>query len=120
MKENTNPIDSRDAALQKLSYELWKKNQCARYSISPEKRTVDIYAVVRSVIENDLSDSERFAVHCYWYEGRTISSIAQRMSVSHSAVYHTLDRAKQKIRFVLKHIIDCEVVLTQTDNSSEP
>lgn len=104
-----------DAVWQKISYELWSSKQSVQHLPSPDKRIVDLYAVVRSVINNDLSESEQLTLMLYWFDGLSVEETAQKSGVSKFVVYHSLNRAKEKIRHVLKHIVDCEIPMSETN-----
>ena len=77
-------------------------------SPSPEKRVVDLYKVVRSVIENDFSPVEKRAAVLHWYRGLSVAAAAEMEGTSTANMYRALARGKEKIRLVLKHLIDCE------------
>ncbi len=92
-----------------ISYDLWCRESAAQFVSFPEKRIVDLYEVVRSVIADDLTPAEQAAVRLHWYNGLSVSDAARQEGVSRACMYRSLNRGKEKIRLVLKHLIDSEV-----------
>ena len=100
----------------RVSYDLWCREQACDFVKVPGVKIVDTYAVVRSVITNDLTPAEREAVVLRWYRRMSVSQIAVRTGTSTSNVYNTLSRATDKLRNVLKHLIPFEDYRIETDN----
>lgn len=96
------------AELSRISFDLWNREQAKEFELVPGLRVVDLYKVVRSVIENDFSDSERSAALRCWFEGKSAADAAKEIGTSRANVYKALARGKEKVRLVLKHLIDCE------------
>ena len=92
----------------KFSYDLWCREQAQEYLCVPGMKIVDLYEVVRSVIEKDFSPAEQFAAKLHWYEGLSVNQVAEQAQVSNANIYKALSRGKEKIRLVLKHLIDCK------------
>ena len=92
----------------KISYDRWCAESHAQYTVVPGMRLVNIYKIVDSVIENDLSETERKAVTLHYFEGRSKMQTAQIMGTSYSNTHAALKRAEKKLHLILKHIIDCE------------
>ncbi len=91
-----------------VSYEMWCRENAVDFISFPEKRVVDLYNVVRSVIENDFSTIEKRAAVLHWYKGLSVAAAAKQEGTSTANMYRALARGKEKIRLVLKHLIDCE------------
>lgn len=94
--------------LARLAFDLWSSEQAKEFETVPGLRVVNIYKVVRSVIENDLTEIEKTAAVCCLLDGRSAASAAAAAGTSRANIYKALTRAKDKIRLVLKHLIDCE------------
>ncbi len=97
----------------KISYDRWCADNHLSFRTVPGVRIISIYDVVDSVIENDLSETEKSAILLHFFEGYSITHTAQKMNTSYSNAHAALKRAEKKIRFVLKHIINCEEYKTQ-------
>ena len=100
--------DTQQSELSRLAFELWSSEQAKEFETVPGLRVVNLYKVVHSVIENDLSETERAAAVCCLLEGRSAAAVAVLTGTSRANIYKALTRAKEKIRLVLKHLIDCE------------
>ncbi len=99
-----------------ISYNLWCAQKHIQLRTVPGMRIVNLYEVVDSVIENDLTDTERTAVQLHYFEGLSINRTAQQMSTSYSNTHAALKRAEKKLKHVLKHIIDSEEYKIQTND----
>lgn len=97
----------------KVSYERWCAANHVSFRTVPGIRIISIYDVVDSVIENDLTETERSAVTLHFFEGYTIKRTAHEMNTSYSNAHAALKRAERKLQLVLKHIINCEEYKTQ-------
>lgn len=91
-----------------VSYELWCRKKDAAYTTVAGLRIVNLYEVVNSVIDNDLSEAERNAARMYYFDGLSKSQIAAATGTTCPNVHAALSRAEKKLRCVLKHLIDCE------------
>lgn len=107
-------IDSAQTEWSKISFDMWSREQAREFVTVPGLRVVDIYKVVQSVIDNDLSDTERTAARLCWFQGKSAAAAADELGIARSAVYKLLTKSKEKIRLVLKHIVECEEY--KTDN----
>lgn len=91
-----------------VSYDRWCAESHAQYTVVPGMRLVNIYEIVDSVIENDLSETERTAVILHYFEGRSKKRTAEIMGTSYSNAHAAIKRAEKKLHLILKHLIDCE------------
>ncbi len=87
------------------AYDSWCREQDRGFSLVPGVKAVDLYAVVRSVIEKELSPAEQRVIRLRYYEGLTVSQIAQQSNTCATNVYNTLSRAHKKIERVLRHLV---------------
>ena len=100
----------------KISYDRWCADNHLSFRTVPGVRIISLYDVVESVIENDLSETEKSAVMLHFFEGYTIKHTAHKMNTSYSNVHAALKRAEKKLRLVLKHVINCEEYKTQDND----
>lgn len=61
------------------------------------KRKAELYALVRTVIRNELDEGQQEFVRLYWYEGKTLSEISKIMQLDKS----TLSRREKKINNII-------------------
>jgi RNA polymerase sigma-70 factor, ECF subfamily len=71
---------------------------------SPAETTEDRMhvAIVREVIENDLSDKQRIAVEAVFMEGMPIEVLAEKLGSNRNAVYKLLHDARKRLRAALE------------------
>lgn len=100
----------------KVSYDRWCADNHLSYRKVPGVRIISLYDVVDSVIENDLSETEKSAIMLHFFEGYTIKRTAHEMNTSYSNAHAALKRAEKKLRLVLKHIINCEEYKVKDDD----
>ena len=99
----------------KISYERWCADNQVEYQAVPGTRIVNLYEVVDSIIENDLTEAEQTAAKLYYFEGFSINRIARILGTSYSNAHAAIKRAEKKLKLVLKHLIDCEEYKIETD-----
>ena len=87
------------------AYDSWCRELDRGFSLVPGVKAVDLYGVVRSVIETDLSCSEREVIQMRYYDRLPVNEIAQQSNTSVTNVYNTLTRAHKKIERVLRHLV---------------
>lgn len=78
------------------------------------RRDVDLSVLADEVIKTRLTPRERQVMEAYWFDGSTISTIAQKLGVCPSSVSRCLDKAQRKIydalSFTVKYQHDIESV----------
>lgn len=78
------------------------------------RRDVDLSVLADEVIKTRLTPRERQVTEAYWFDGSTISTIAQKSGVCPSSVSRCLDKAQRKIydalSFTVKYQHDIESV----------
>ncbi len=89
----------------KVAYDSWCRELDKGFSVVPGVKAVDLYAVVRSVIEKDLSDWEREVIRLHYYDRISAQQIAQQSNTRPSNVYNAMTRAQKKIERVLRHLV---------------
>ncbi len=109
---NSNPAvregDSIETEWSQVSYAQWCVRNDAEYVSVPGLKIVNLYDVINSVIESDLTENERTAVRLFYFEGLNKNRVAAIMGTSYSNIHSALKRAEKKLQLVLKHLINCE------------
>ena len=57
---------------------------------------------LRRVLQEELTELQRYTLNAYYFERRTLRSIARERSVNVSTVSRTLHRAEEKVRRFMK------------------
>ncbi len=95
-----------DIAAARQAYLDWERTNAQEFSENyMRRRAVDLSVLVRDVIEEDLSQTERAVVEQYWFEEKNLSTIASSMGVNRATVCRTLQRANSKIQAILRHVV---------------
>lgn len=63
---------------------------------------------VKSVIENELDDTERAVIKLFYYNGFDTCAISQICRLSRSSVYRNLNSGLEKIENTVKYILEYE------------
>ena len=98
-----------------VAYDLWRASMAQEYIPHDEMRVVNLYDVVNSVIEADFTPAEQAAARLHWFEGFSVNCTAKKLGTSTSNIYKALNRGKEKLRLVLKHIFYSEVYKTELE-----
>mgnify|MGYP003299467610 CR=1 FL=1 len=113
MQINTSPAihegDCIENEWSRISYEQWCRKKDAPYTVIKGTRIVNLYEVVNSVIEQDLTEAERTAVKLFYFENYSKSQIASHIGTTCPNVHSALIRGEKMLYSVLKPLIDCEV-----------
>lgn len=56
------------------------------------------------VVENELTDRQRYIVTAYYWERKTLQAIADELGVNKSTVWRTLQRGKARVARYLKYL----------------
>lgn len=116
--KNTPSVRDGDTILtewSQISYDRWCRAKDVAYITVKGTRIVNLYEVVNSIIDNDLTEPERIAAKLFYYEGLSKSQIAARTGTTSPNVHAALSRAEKKLYNVLKHLIDCEEYKKEDD-----
>ena len=76
-----------------LAFSLWQGKQhetLDEYML--RKRKIELNCLVREVIENELSDTDKIIVQLHWYDNKTINQIAEIIGIDRSNVSRRLDK----------------------------
>ena len=82
----------------RLAFSLWQSKAAEsidEYAL--RKRKVELYALIRRVIKNELDENQQEFVRLYWYEGKTLGEISKIMKLDRS----TLCRKEKKINDII-------------------
>ncbi|MBQ7542539.1 MAG: helix-turn-helix domain-containing protein [Clostridia bacterium] len=95
-----------EAAMAQLAYARWeraKAEDMAEYV--SRRRTVDLAVLVRQVIDEELTDTERDVIRMHYDENMQLIEIAERMHTNKATASRTLQRAEGRIRRYLKYVV---------------
>lgn len=67
-----------------------------------KQRMID---TVRSVLNNELTESERNIAEDYWCNNLLVEDIAKKYKLSRSGLYRTVDVIKEKMNIYLKYVV---------------
>ncbi len=105
-KGGQNLQDAFDIALDRQAYLEWERANVAEISEDTvRRRVVDLSVLVRDVIEEDLTQTERAVVEKYWFNKKNLTSIAAEMGINRATVCRTLQRANSKMQAILRHVV---------------
>ncbi len=91
LTENLEPMNN--VSVDKgIKYLVYKKKQ----------RMID---TVRSVMNNELTESERNIAEDYWCNNLLVEEIAEKYNLSRSGLYRTVDVIKEKMNIYLKYVV---------------
>lgn len=84
--------------------------RCCKACESPveyawRKRRTDLAALLGVAIENELTDREKTVIKDLFYNGMTVTQVANRDGVSTSAVSLVAGTAKEKLKKALRYVI---------------
>lgn len=79
------------------------------------RRDVDLSLLADEVIKTRLTERERAVVEAYWFDGMTVSGIAQRDGLCPSSVSRCLEKAQHKIYDALKFAVAYQHNIENTD-----
>ena len=89
-----------------LAFSLWQGKQhetLDEYML--RKRKIELNCLVREVIENELSDTDKIIVQLHWYDNKTINQIAEIIGIDRSNVSRRLDKINGIIYDKLKYAL---------------
>lgn len=74
------------------------------YIIINKKRSLE--KTVRSVIENELDETEKAVIKLFYYDGFDTLSISEMCSIARSSVYRNLKSGLNKIEKSIKYVLE--------------
>lgn len=89
------------------AFALWqsKSNESAdEYTL--RKRKAELYALVRKVIRNELDPRRQEIVRLHWYEGKSLTEVAEILGLDKSVVYRADKKINEIIYDKLKYALE--------------
>ena len=116
INHNTVLEDSADA----YSFSQWQMKQQQKADDSAfRKQKTELYALVRRVIKNELSDTQQLIVRLRWYEGKNIDEIAEITGLERSTVSRKEKRINDIIFDKLKYAMEYRYGKTFSQSASD-
>ncbi len=113
---NSISLDEIDAYTAESQYNSWQTKQ---YETLDEfmlrKRKIELIALVRKVVENELSEKDKTIITLHWYEGKTITQTAEVLGVDKSTVSKRLERINEIVYDKLKYALEYRYGNEHTD-----
>ena len=103
----SNSFTSQDYLTAKEDFIRWQSKQheeLDEYLL--RKRKAELCALVRKVIKQELTAQQRLLVQLHWYEGMSITEIAQRLNISKSTVSRRLTAINDIVYDKLKYAME--------------
>ena len=91
LTENFEPVDPHS------------RNKLVRFIVYNKKQR--LLDTVRTVMNNELTASERNMAVDYWQKKMTVEDIAQKYDLSRSGFYRAIDTIKKKLEASLKYVL---------------
>ena len=108
MREHTqNSFHKTDIEGAKTAFRHWQSTQnetIDEYLL--RKRKIELNCLVKKVIEEELSDTDKEIVSLHWYQGKSITEAASIMGIDRSNVSRRLDKINDIIYDKLKYAIE--------------
>ena len=95
-----------ETAMAQMAYSQWERAEAESMAeYISRRRAVDLAALVRQIVDEELTDSERTAIRMRYEENLQPVEIARRMQVSKTTASRALDRGEARIRRYLKYVV---------------
>lgn len=95
-----------EVAMAQLAYARWERAEAETMAeYVSRRRTVDLAALVRQIVEEELTDTQKQVIQMRYYENLMPLEIAQRLQIRNSVVVRTLRRAEANIEQHLKYVV---------------
>lgn len=100
-------FDRIDIETAKGQYDRWAAKKCETLDeFLLRKRKIELNNLVKKVIENELSETEKEIVKLHWYENKNITETAEALGINKATVSKKLDKINDKIYEKLKYAIE--------------
>lgn len=87
-----------------LAFSLWQGKQHETVDeYMMRKRKIELNCLVREVIENELSDTDKLIVRLHWYENKTVNQVSEAVGIDRSNISRRLDKINGIIYDKLKY-----------------
>lgn len=106
MNNENNGFYKSDYENAQLAFSLWQsKAQETVDEYMMRKRKIELNHLVKEVIENELSDTDKTIVRLHWYENKSINQVAEAIGINRSNISRRLDKINDTIYDKLKYAI---------------
>ena len=106
MRENNNSFSQADYENAQLAFSLWQGTQQETIDeYMMRKRKIELHNLVRLVIENELTDTDKAIVQLHWFKQKNINEVAQHIGLDRSNVSRRLDKINDIIYDKLKYAL---------------
>ena len=114
-KEWEAPPAPDEAAMAQLSYQQWERAEAESMAeYVSRRRTVDLAALTRQAIDEELTPLERTVIRLRYDEGLQPIEIAARLQMHKGNVTHALQRGEERLRQSLKYVVRYQYNLRHT------
>lgn len=73
------------------------------YSETNDRDIAKMKEILRKALANELTDKQRYCINEYYYNGRSMKSIASQLKVNPSTVTRHIQNAKKRLQRVAKY-----------------
>ena len=106
MRENNNSFSQADYESAQLAFSLWQGTQQETIDeYMMRKRKIELHNLVRQVIENELTDTDKTIVQLHWFKEKSINEVAQQIGLDRSNISRRLDKINDIIYDKLKYAL---------------
>ena len=106
MRENNKSFSQADYENAQLAFSLWQGTQQETIDeYMMRKRKIELHNLVRLVIENELTDTDKAIVQLHWFKQKNINEVAQHIGLDRSNVSRRLDKINDIIYDKLKYAL---------------
>jgi DNA-directed RNA polymerase specialized sigma subunit len=105
--QKANSFDAVDQETAKMQYDRWvaeKSETLDEFML--RKRKIELNNLVKKVIEEELSETEKQIVRLHWYEEKSLTYIAGKLNINKATVSRKLDRITETVYEKLKYAIE--------------
>ncbi len=106
MKERTS-FDRIEYETAQSQYDSWAAKKCETLDeFILRKRKIELNALVKKVLDNELSEKDKAIVRLHWYEGKSAKETAGILGIDKSTVSKRLDKINSIVYDKLKYAIE--------------
>lgn len=74
-------------------------------------RQKKLIEIVKSVMQNELTEYERNLATAHWYNEVPLRELAKKYDVSHISIYRNLENIRKKLEMALKYVLMYDKIL---------
>lgn len=102
-------VEEHDYLTEYVDLKSGKAENGAKYLVY--NRQKKLLAIVRDIMENELTELERNIATEHWYNEVPVGELAQKYGLSRSGFYRILDNARKKLETSLKYVLMYDKIL---------